>query len=206
MEVEEKIEVYTIWVKYEQWKTEMRAYDMNDVVNHILQQIRSDVLKETQMIHFLMVDEVQDLTQNMISLLMNLAQKNIFFSGDTAQTIAKGIGFRFYDLKKVFSRTNYDLEYLNSFQVPKVLQLTKNFRSHSRILDLANSVVSLLELCFPMTIDKLMKESSDLQGPRPIVIDQASFEQLGHLLGQLQIWGRTQNPQPAEEEEKKQDE
>ena len=41
-------------------------------------------MKETQMIHFLMVDEVQDLTQNMISLLMNLAQKNIFFSGDTA--------------------------------------------------------------------------------------------------------------------------
>ena len=84
MEAEEKIEVYTIWVRYEQWKTEMRAYDMNDVVNHILQQIRSDVMKETQMIHFLMVDEVQDLTQNMISLLMNLAQKNIFFSGDTA--------------------------------------------------------------------------------------------------------------------------
>ena len=62
MEVEEKIEVFMIWVKYEQWKTEMRAYDLNDVVNHIMQQIRSDYLKETQMIHFLMVDEVQDLT------------------------------------------------------------------------------------------------------------------------------------------------
>lgn len=37
MELEEKIEVYTIWVRYEQWKTEMRAYDLNDVVNHILQ-------------------------------------------------------------------------------------------------------------------------------------------------------------------------
>ena len=183
MEKEEKVQVYTIWVRYEQWKNEMRAYDLNDVVNHILSQIKSDVLKETQQIHFLMVDEVQDLTQNMISLLMNLAQKNIFFSGDTAQTIAKGIGFRFYDLKKVFSRTNYDLKFQSGFQVPKVLQLTKNFRSHSRILDLANSVVSLLELCFPLTIDKLKKETSDLDGPRPIVINQASTKQLAQLLG-----------------------
>ena len=55
-----------------------------------------------------MVDEVQDLTQNVISLLMNLTDKNIFFSGDTAQTISKGIGFRFYDLKTVFDRNNYD--------------------------------------------------------------------------------------------------
>jgi hypothetical protein len=31
-----------------------------------------------------MVDEVQDLTQNMISLLMMLAERNVFFSGDTA--------------------------------------------------------------------------------------------------------------------------
>lgn len=84
MEIEEKIEIFMIWVRYEQWKSEMRAYDINDVVNHILQQIRSDFLKETQIIHFLMVDEVQDLTQNIITLLMSLAEKNIFFSGDTA--------------------------------------------------------------------------------------------------------------------------
>jgi len=31
-----------------------------------------------------MVDEVQDLTQNIVSLLMTLTQKNIFFFGDTA--------------------------------------------------------------------------------------------------------------------------
>ena len=62
MEVEEKYEVYIIWIRYEQWKNEMRAYDFNDVVNHILVQIRSEFLKETCMIHFLMVDEVQDLT------------------------------------------------------------------------------------------------------------------------------------------------
>lgn len=55
--------------------------------------------------------------------------------------------------------------------MPEVLQLSKNFRSHSKILDLANSVVSTIELLFPKTIDKLLKESSELDGPKPIVID-----------------------------------
>jgi len=49
-----------------------------------------------------MVDEVQDLTPNILKLLMNLTERNVFFAGDTAQTIAKGVGFRFFDLKKVF--------------------------------------------------------------------------------------------------------
>ena len=73
----------------------------------------------------------------------------------------------------MFSQRNYELNYQNIFQAPKVLQLTKNFRSHARILNMANSVVSLIELCFPLTIDKLIKESSDLDGPKPIIIDDA---------------------------------
>ena len=138
-----------------------------------------------------MVDEVQDLTQNVISLLMNLTDKNIFFSGDTAQTISKGIGFRFYDLKTVFDKNNYDQEreFSRQFEAPKVLQLTKNFRSHCRILDMANSVVSLIELLFPKTIDKLMKETSDIDGPKPIIIDSTSGKMLAQLLNKYQIWG-----------------
>lgn len=77
-------------------------------MNHILRQVKVSMLKPTQIVHFLMVDEVQDLTQNIISLFMMLAEKNVFFSGDTAQTIAKGVGFRFFDLKTVFTRQNYE--------------------------------------------------------------------------------------------------
>ena len=205
MTPQEKIEVYLVWVRYEQWKSELRAYDLNDVVNHVLQQLRADYLKEFQMVHFLMVDEVQDLTQNIIGLLMSLSHKNVFFTGDTAQTIAKGVGFRFYDLKQVFSRANYTQSYQSGLvRIPKVLQLTKNFRSHSKILNLANSVVSLLELCFPLTIDKLMKERSDLQGPKPILIDQASPDNLCHLLGMLQIWGSNNSTTQQQQQQRQQ--
>lgn len=57
-----------------------------------------------------------------------------------------------------------------SYDVPKIVQLTKNYRSHGRILDLANSVVSVIELFFPKTIDRLVKEESDLDGMRPLII------------------------------------
>jgi len=72
---------------------------------------------------------------------------------------------------------------------PKVLQLCKNFRSHSKILDLANSVVSLLELLFPKTIDKLKKETSDSDGPKPIIINQSNEKLLESLFNQYKIWG-----------------
>lgn len=130
------------------------------------------------------------MTQNVISLLISLAEQNIFFSGDTAQTIAKGVGFRFYDLKKVFERYDYENSNYSTRQIkPKVLQLCKNFRSHSKILDLANSVVSLLELLFPKTIDKLKKETSDSDGPKPIIINQSNEKLLESLFNQYKIWG-----------------
>ena len=54
-----------------------------------------------------MVDEVQDLPHSILILLSKISSKGLFFSGDTAQNIAKGVGFRFCDLRHVFtSKTN----------------------------------------------------------------------------------------------------
>lgn len=67
--------------------------------------------------------------------------------------------------------------------------MTKNFRSHCRILDCANSVVALLELLFPKTIDKLLKETSDNDGPKPIVIEHPKPAALQAFLENYLIWG-----------------
>lgn len=61
---------------------------------------------------------------------------------------------------------------------PKVQQLTINFRSHGKILDLANSVVSVIETLFPQTIDHLAKEKSTTDGPMPLVIQGSNFQHL----------------------------
>ena len=84
----------------------------------------------------MMIDEIQDLTHATIALLMKVTKANSFFSGDTAQTIAHGVGFRFADLKSLFTES--------ILKAPVVAQLHRNFRSHNSILQLANSVVSLI--------------------------------------------------------------
>jgi hypothetical protein len=73
----------------------------------------------------------------------------VFYAGDTAQTIASGVGFRFCDLKNLFNPKMIDSTL--ALSKPVVKQLTVNFRSHNNILQLANSVVSTLEILFPKT-------------------------------------------------------
>lgn len=108
---------------------------------------------------YLMIDEVQDLTPATLELLIRLTKNKVFFAGDTAQTIAKGVGARFSDLKCVFKQLDIN-----------IIQLTTNYRSHGKILALANSVVSIIETLFPFSIDKLKKEESESDGLRPILL------------------------------------
>ena len=140
-------------------------------------------------IDYLIIDEVQDLTPLTIQLLVSITKKNVFFCGDTAQTIAKGVGFRFYDLKSVFENSKVS--------IPNVIQLTRNYRSHAKILDLANTIVDVIEYFFPKTIDKLQRESSSLEGPKPILLEKFQDDDLmamiiGHSETRNPIFGCNQ--------------
>ena len=58
----EKKTIYYIFLEYEKWKSEQRAYDFMDIVNHIQKRLwYGETLRKMKM-DFLMVDEVQDLT------------------------------------------------------------------------------------------------------------------------------------------------
>lgn len=95
--LDEKNRIYLIYVKYEDWKYKNHYYDFMDVVRHV---IRFYPFYSKQNLDYLVVDEVQDLTPLTIQLLIGITNKNVFFCGDTAQTIAKGVGFKFHDLVK----------------------------------------------------------------------------------------------------------
>jgi len=168
----ERNKVYSMYVKYEQWKHQNNLYDFMDVVKHVFSNLQSHWKTK---IDYLVVDEVQDLTPLTIQLLVTITNNNVFFCGDTAQTITKGVGFRFYDLKEIFSN--------KKVEIPSVIQLTKNYRSHAKILDLANSIVDVIECFFPQTIDKLQRESSGIASdpkddPMPILLDGFSKDDL----------------------------
>lgn len=152
--------VYWIFIEYEKWKEEQNAFDLMDLVIHIRRssKVTSHWYHEIKM-DYLMIDEVQDLTPATLDLLIRLTKNRVFFAGDTAQTIAKGVGARFSDLQTLFSQLKIN-----------VIQLTTNYRSHGKILALANSVVNIIETLFPFSIDKLKKEVSESDGLRPILL------------------------------------
>lgn len=110
----EKIKLYYIYVRYEQWKSENNLYDFMDVVRHVVFQCYAWGFHQIKKLDYLVIDEVQDLTPLTLHLLVNVTRFNVFFCGDTAQTIAKGVGFRFHDLKSIFLEMD----------IPKVIQLT----------------------------------------------------------------------------------
>lgn len=170
---EEKLGIWELFYEYEKWKVSCRAYDFQDIVNYILSQIKYYGYMGIP-IHYMMVDEVQDLAPATITLLIHVTKEKLMFSGDTAQTIAKGVGFRFCDLETLF----YDSELAK----PNIYQLTMNFRTHNQILTMANSIVALLETLFPQTIDKMDKETSMIDGPRPKVISSSDHVHLFYVL------------------------
>ena len=169
----ERKKVFKILIDYEAWKTQIGGYDFQDFVRHIRIELDSSGYTGNR-IHFMMVDEVQDCTGNLLKILMKITEQNLFFAGDTAQTIAKGVGFRFCDLRSLFNDCQ--------FERAELVQLSKNFRSHGRILDLGNSVVRLIQALFPETIDPMDPEVSSLDGPKPVILSTNSSKDLEMIL------------------------
>ena len=174
LQEEERHQIFKVSTEYENWKNRIGAYDFQDFVRHIKLQLDRFGYKGNR-IHFLMVDEVQDCTGNLLKVLMSVTEQHLFFAGDTAQTIAKGVGFRFCDLKTLFFLGEYH-------KFPDMFQLSKNFRSHGKILDLANSIIVMIQSLFPETIDSFQPEVSYIDGPKPFVLNSNSIESLESFL------------------------
>jgi len=72
-----------------------------DLVNYLLNKIyRNTYLGPV--INHMFIDEVQYLTPATIYLVSQVASNNIFYAGDTAQSISKGVIFKFSDIKLLF--------------------------------------------------------------------------------------------------------
>ncbi|KAH6809209.1 hypothetical protein C2S51_026992 [Perilla frutescens var. frutescens] len=97
--------------------------------------------------------------------------------GDTAQTIARGIDFRFQDIRSLFY--NEFLMKSRNCQVSGSREkgivsasycLSQNFRTHTGVLRLAQSVIDLICRYFPQSIDSLDPETSRVYGESPVVL------------------------------------
>ena len=167
---EERDNIFSLFEAYENRKAAIIGdYDHADFVLHVHNQLIK-APRDFGKLCSVMVDEVQDLTPTQIAILPYVCDNldGFFFAGDTAQTIAHGVGFRFETLKDIFYSRFVRDSRTKSFRVPEVWHLKQNYRTHAQVLKIANTVVKLLLCLFPNSIDKLEDEKSIVQGPKPV--------------------------------------
>jgi superfamily I DNA/RNA helicase len=176
---QERERIYEAFIKYEKMKVKNGDFDMADLVIDLHRRLRVERYEGDE-IHFVYVDEVQDLTLSQIALFKYICknvEEGFVFSGDTAQTIARGIDFRFQDIRSLFY-TKFLLE-SNSCghdkrkekgKISDIFHLSQNFRTHDGVLKLSQSVIELLYHFFPQSIDVLQPETSLINGEAPILL------------------------------------
>ncbi|KAG9475983.1 hypothetical protein GDO78_002841 [Eleutherodactylus coqui] len=191
-------EIYRLFCLYEQIKLQLGYFDEEDVLYNLSCRL-SKLEALPWSIHELYGDEIQDFTQAELFLLMRCINdpNSMFLTGDTAQSIMKGVSFRFSDLRSLFyyANKNYSGSKKNCIvRKPKqVYQLIQNYRSHSGILHLASGVVDLLQYFFPESFDRLPRDCGLFDGPKPTVLNSCCVSDLAILLR-----GNKRKTQPIE--------
>ncbi|XP_076908651.1 uncharacterized protein LOC143565609 [Bidens hawaiensis] len=173
--------IYSLFLAYESMKMERGEFDLGDLVIDLHHRLKNSRYEGDQM-DFVYIDEVQDLSMRQISLFKYICQnvdEGFIFAGDTAQTIARGIDFRFQDIRSLFYT-----EFLSSRRagkqekgiVSEIFQLKQNFRTHAGVLDLAQSVIDILYCYFRHSIDILEPETSLISGEAPVLLESGNDE------------------------------
>ncbi|XP_047071019.1 uncharacterized protein LOC124679269 [Lolium rigidum] len=183
---EKRCMIYDIFLDYESMKCTAREFDLSDFVNSLHNSLISEGYNG-DMVDFVYIDEVQDFTMAQIALLKYVCRnfkEGFVFAGDTAQTIAKGVDFRFEDIRLLFYTTflsdtgvcNQGTEHGKQVHLSDMFQLSQNFRTHCGVLRMAQSIMNLLYFFFPSSVDKLNPESGLVHGEAPTLLQSGNSE------------------------------
>ncbi|NXY13840.1 TRNK1 protein, partial [Atrichornis clamosus] len=193
---EDRSEIYHLFCLYQQIRSQRGYFDEEDLLYNLSQRL-SKLRELPWSIHELYGDEIQDFTQAELALLMKCINdpNAMFLTGDTAQSIMKGVAFRFSDLRSLFHyASKSSVNKKQRVRKPKrIYQLYQNYRSHSGILRLASGVVDLLQHYFPESFDRLPQDRGLFDGPKPMVLESCSVSDLAILLR-----GNKRKTQPIE--------
>ncbi|KFP88590.1 TPR and ankyrin repeat-containing protein 1, partial [Apaloderma vittatum] len=193
---EDRSEIYHLFCLYQQMRSQRGYFDEEDLLYNLSRRL-SKLRELPWSIHEFYGDEIQDFTQAELALLMKCVNdpNAMFLTGDTAQSIMKGVAFRFSDLRSLFHYASKNsINKKQRVRKPKrIYQLYQNYRSHSGILHLASGVVDLLQHYFPESFDRLPKDCGLFDGPKPTVLESCSVSDLAILLR-----GNKRKTQPIE--------
>lgn len=179
--------IYDIFLAYEKMRLKNREFDISDLVCDLHHRARVHGRNVGVQMDFVYIDEVQDLTMRQISLFKYVCKnfsEGFVFAGDTAQTIARGIDFRFEDIRSLFYTVFLPDPILDpakglkgkSKAISDIFHLNQNFRTHAGVLKLAQSVIDILYFYFPHSVDHLQPETSLIFGEPPILLESRNDE------------------------------
>lgn len=103
----------------------------------------------------------------------------VFVAGDTAQTILEGSDFRFDDIRTVISHAFPDGKAkAEVFAKTKPHVLSRNYRSHAGILNVAANLVDKMAQFFPDSVDSTgARDKGICNGPKPLLVwDQKTVD------------------------------
>ncbi|XP_073363520.1 uncharacterized protein [Aegilops tauschii subsp. strangulata] len=163
-----------------------REFDLSDFVSSLHTSFVSDGYNG-DLVDFVYIDEVQDLTMTQIALLKYVCRnikEGFLFAGDTAQTIARGIDFRFEDIRSLFytafltetEASKQGLKHGEKSHLSDMFQLSQNSRTHCGILRMAQSIMRPLCFFFPSSVDKLNPENGLVYGEAPVLLESDNDE------------------------------
>ena len=188
--VEDRKGIYRLFKKYQKYlqnnKYQIALFDECDLLHHIYWRLKKHQFNFNWSIDHFYIDEVQDFTQAELSIVLQCCRNpnGMFLTGDTAQSIMRGVSFRFEDVRTLFhmAQATENRHTLCKIAVPKIHELEVNFRSHSGILNLAASVIHLLKMLFPASFDKLPVDTGLYSGPKPFLLISCEASDLAQLL------------------------
>ncbi|MDO8570912.1 MAG: ATP-dependent DNA helicase [Candidatus Daviesbacteria bacterium] len=133
-------ELLLIYKKYQEYLLKERKYDFNDMLLEVKKALENDkglLLRLQEKYQYILIDEHQDTNavQNKIAELLGSFfedNPNLFVVGDEKQAI-----FRFQGA----SLENF-LYFQKKYPKAKIIKLTENYRSHQKILDAVDSLIS----------------------------------------------------------------
>ncbi|CAE7641354.1 Trank1, partial [Symbiodinium sp. CCMP2456] len=97
--------IYGAFEAYRAWKKSEHRYDCTDAARNILRRAEKEGMKDpVRKFCGVLIDEVQDLlpVELLLLKLVSEREQGFVFAGDTAQTISKGVEFRFESIRRLF--------------------------------------------------------------------------------------------------------
>ena len=178
--------VYEMFKRYRKMSIDKNLFDEFDLLCNVYKRLSNNPI-QPWLFDEIYIDETQDFTEAELFLLIRCCQdpNQLFFTGDTAQSIMRGVTFRFSDLRSLFfnARKALNCTKKSTIEVPtQVHQLTYNYRSHKGILNLASSIVDLLGHFFPESFDRLENDVGLFDGPKPVILETSDFSDLAMML------------------------